>query len=53
MINRQTETSGNPLLKVMNNSLAKRIFPGDAKVFSVTPLDKDTDNEYSVSNYTL
>ena len=40
-----------PLSNAINNSILKGKFPDDAKVASVFPLDKHTDNKYSVSNF--
>ena len=40
-----------PLSNAINNSILKGKFPDDAKVASVSPLDKHTDNKYSVSNF--
>ena len=40
-----------PLSNAINNSILKGKFPDDAKVASVSPLDKHTDKEYSVCNF--
>ena len=40
-----------PLSNAINNSISKGKFPDDAKVESVSPLDKHTENKYSVSNF--
>ena len=40
-----------PLSNAINDSILKGKFPDDAKVASVSPLDKHTDNNYSVSNF--
>ena len=42
-----------PLSNAINNSILKVKFPHDAKVASVSSLDKHTDNEYSVNNFRL
>ena len=40
-----------PLSNAIKNSILKGKFPDDAKVASVSPLDKHTDNNYSISNF--
>ena len=40
-----------PLSSAINNSMLKGKLPDDAHVASVSPLDKHTDNKYSVSNF--
>ena len=40
-----------PLSNAVNNSLSKGIFPGDAKIAMVSPLDKGTSNKNDISNY--
>ena len=40
-----------PLPNAISNGILKGKFPDDAKVTSVFPLDKHTDNKYSVSNF--
>ena len=40
-----------PLSNAINNSILKGKCPDDAKVASVSPLDKHTDNKYLVSNF--
>ena len=40
-----------PLSNTVNNSILKGKFPDDAKVASLSPLDKHTDNKYSISNF--
>ena len=42
-----------PLSNAINNSILKGKFPDDAKVARVSPLNKHTDNKYSVSNFRL
>ena len=34
-----------------NNSLSKGVFPDDAKIAMVSPLDKGTSNENDLSNF--
>ena len=40
-----------PLSNTVNNSILKGKFPDDAKVASLSPLDKHADNKYSISNF--
>ena len=40
-----------PLSNAINNSILKGKFPDDAKVESVSPLDKHIGNNYSISNF--
>ena len=40
-----------PLSIAINNSLSKGIFPDDAKIAMVSPLDKGTSNENDISNF--
>ena len=40
-----------PLSIAMNNSITSSTFPDRAKVATVVPIDKKTDNKYSVSNF--
>ena len=39
-----------PLSNVINNSLSKCIYPGDAKIARVSPLDKGTSNKNDILN---
>ena len=39
---------GRPLSQSTNNSIKKELFPENAKIASVTPLDKKTDDKSSV-----
>ena len=41
-----------PLAIAINNSFDKEIFPDNAEIACVSPLDKHTDNKYSVTNFT-
>ena len=40
-----------PLVIAINNSSNKGIFPDNAKIACVSPLDKHTDDKYSVTNF--
>ena len=40
-----------PLSQSINNSIKKRLFPKNAKVASVTPINKKTDEKNSVLNF--
>ena len=40
-----------PLSQSINNSIKKGLFPENAKVASVTPMDKKTDGKNSVLNF--
>ena len=40
-----------PLSQSVNNSIKKRMFPENAKVPSVTPIDKKTDDKNSLLNF--
>ena len=40
-----------PLSNVINNSLSKGIFPGDAKIATVSPLEKSSSNKNDISNF--
>ena len=40
-----------PLPLSINNSIKKQVFPEKAKVASVTPIDKKTDDKNSVLNF--
>ena len=40
-----------PLAKVINNSIASSKFPDIAKVATVIPIDKKTDDKYDISNF--
>ena len=40
-----------PLSLAMNNSIASSTFPDRRKVATVVPMDKKTDNKYTVSNF--
>ena len=51
LIQLSADILSNPLSNAINNSILKGKFPDDAKVASVSPLDKHTDNKYSVSNF--
>ena len=40
-----------PLSKTINNSISKGVFPNEAKIALVSPLDKKTPDKNSVLNY--
>ena len=40
-----------PLSQAINNSIKKGLFPENANVSSVTPIDKKTDDKNSVLNF--
>ena len=40
-----------PLSNAINNSLSKSIFPDDAKIAMVSPLDNGTSNKNDISNF--
>ena len=40
-----------PLSKTINNSISKGVFPNEAKIARVSPLDKKTRNKSFVLNY--
>ena len=40
-----------PLTDAINNSLSNSIFPDNAKIASISPIDKKTDNKNSISNF--
>ena len=40
-----------PLLIVINNSISTSTFPNNAKIASVVPIDKKTDDRYVISNF--
>ena len=46
-----SEVLSKPLSKAMNNSITSSTFPDRAKVATVVPIDKKTDNKYTVSNF--
>ena len=45
------KTISSPLSNAINNSILERIFPDNAKVAVVSPLDKNTDNKNTILNY--
>ena len=40
-----------PLLIAINNSISTSTFPNIAKIASVVPIDKKTDDKYVISNF--
>ena len=46
-----SEVLSKPLSIAMNNSITSSTFPVKAKVATVVPIDKKTDNKYNVSNF--
>ena len=46
-----SEVLSKPLSIAMNNSITSSTFPDRAKVATVVPIDKKTDNKYTVSNF--
>ena len=46
-----SEVLSKPLSIAMNNSITSSTFPDRAKVATVVPIDKKTDNGYNVSNF--
>ena len=40
-----------PILKALNNFISSCTFPENAKVATVVPIDKKTDDKYVISNY--
>ena len=40
-----------PLSIAINNSISTSTFPNDAKIASVVPIDKKTDDKYVISNF--
>ena len=42
---------GKPLAIAINNSFNKGMFPDNAKIVCVSPLDKDINDKYSVANF--
>ena len=46
-----SEILSKPLFIAMNNSITSFTFPDRAKVATVVPIDKKTDNKYTVSNF--
>ena len=51
LVNLSAEILSKPLTEAINNSLSKCIFPDDAKVAAVSPIDKKTENKQKISNY--
>ena len=45
-----SEVLSKPLSIAMNNNITLSTFPDKAKVATVVPIDKKTDNKYNVSN---
>ena len=45
------ESLSTPLSIAINNSFKQNIFPDNAKVACVKPLDKKTENKHSISNF--
>ena len=46
-----SEVFSKPLSIAMNNSITSSTFPDRAKVATKVPIDKKTDNKYTVSNF--
>ena len=42
-----------PLADAINNSISKGVFPDNAKIVSVSPIDKQSDDKNKVSNFAL
>ena len=40
-----------PISKALNNCITSRTFPKNAKVATVVPIDKKTDDKYVIFNY--
>ena len=40
-----------PLADTINNSISKGVFPDNAKIASVSPIDKQSDDKNKVSNF--
>ena len=51
LVKRSAEILSTPLSIVINNSLKYGVFPDDAKIASVIPLDKDKPNKNEISNF--
>ena len=45
------EVLSQPLANVINNSISKGVFPDNAKIASVSPIDKQSDDKNKVSNF--
>ena len=46
-----SEVLSKPWSIAMNNSITSSTFPDRSKVTAVVPIDKNTDNKYTVSNF--
>ena len=46
-----SEVISEPLFIAMNNSITSSTFPDRVKVATVVPINKKTDNKYTVSNF--
>ena len=51
MVNLAAGVLAAPLSKTINNSISKGVFPNEAKIALVSPLDKKTPDKNSVLNY--
>ena len=51
LINITAQPLSTPLSIAINNSFEQNIFPNNAKVACVKPLDKKTENKHSISNF--
>ena len=51
LIKLASEVLSEPLSIAMYNSITSSTFPDRAKVATVGPIDKKTDNKYTVSNF--
>ena len=45
------EVLSQPLANAINNSISKGVFPDNAKIASVSPIDKQSDDKNKVSNF--
>ena len=45
------EVLSQPLANAINNSISKGVFPDNAKISSVSPIDKQSDDKNKVSNF--
>ena len=46
-----SEVLSQPLADAINNSISKGVFPDNAKIASVSPIDKQSDEKNKVSNF--
>ena len=51
LVKTSAEVLSQPLADAINNSISKGVFPDNAKIASVSPIDKQSDDKNKVSNF--